>query len=245
MTSGPRLERPAADRSEARSPDASFSTARPVACGGSFPREASATAARHGRRASHELPMRDDGFDSRRSISHRRTRDDHEPSIHCEVRRVHVVEQHHEHVGLVGHEIARTAPQPRPFQTDELGIDRADSRAAAVGALDRQPAVEAENVVVRAAHQIRGGVHDATEPGQAELRVIAAERKTEPTTLGPGIGFLLHDRPLQVERFRVRSERQSVGDQTPGAHGRHEPIATLRRLARPENLRHRPAGQGP
>jgi hypothetical protein len=50
---------------------------------------------------------------------------------------------------------------------------------------------------------------------------------------------------LQVERFSVRGKRQGVGDQPPGAHRRHEPPTTLRRLFRPENLRHRPAGQGP
>ncbi len=50
---------------------------------------------------------------------------------------------------------------------------------------------------------------------------------------------------LQIERFGMRRERQGMRDQPPGAHGRHEPVATLRRLARPEYLRHRPAGQGP
>ena len=36
-----------------------------------------------GDRASHELPISDAAVDSPRSTSHRRTRDDHEPSIHC------------------------------------------------------------------------------------------------------------------------------------------------------------------
>ena len=93
------------------------------------------------------------------------------------------------------------------LQADQLGVDRANPNPLTVRPLDQESAVETEDLVIRAANQVFGRIDDRTQSGQVEAWFFSPEREAEPASLGPRIGCLALDRPLQIQPGGVAIER--------------------------------------
>ena len=76
-------------------------------------------------------------------------------------------------------------------------------------------------------HLAASGSRAAGKPGQIH-RIVQASRQV-----------------FKVKRFGVRGEGQGMGNQSSGPHGSQEPLSPRLALSGPEDLGHRPAGQGP
>ena len=63
--------------------------------------------------------------------------------------------------------------------------------------------------MIRTADEVPGRVDDGAQSGQVKARVVGLQREAEPTSLGPRIGRLLRDRPLQIQPGLPDVERDS------------------------------------
>jgi len=148
-----------------------------------------------------------------------------------EVRGPLVVEEVHEDRGALGGGVGGVFPAARLAEADQRAVERADAKAAAIGAEDGNARVHRVEVAVGAGDDVPCGINDRTEPADAELRRLDVERQANPRRFGPRVGGLAVNSYFEIE---VRPCCAEVVVYDARRDNRMEPLRSARRPLSPQ-----------